>query len=94
LKEQERSLVEPQAEVKVPDYLSLGTFDTVKQILESDTLKNRESQVFDFGTVSKSLYVIQYQIADRYSRFKQWDRECELRDSLFSRTEKDKVEVE
>lgn len=55
-----RSEIEPLPEMEVPDYLTLGTFDLVKKVLESDTLKNKESSEFELGTVSKVLYTMEF----------------------------------
>ena len=42
----------------VPDYKALGTFRIDKILLESEYLENKESSDFDFGIISKAIYVM------------------------------------
>jgi hypothetical protein len=66
------------AEITIPDYLSLGTFDIVKTMLDSETLSTRESQSLDYGTVGECFNVIEKQIAERTTKMTQLKREIEL----------------
>ena len=51
----------------VPDYKALGTFRIDKILLESEYLENKESSDFDFGIISKAIYVMNEQIKKQQS---------------------------
>lgn len=59
LKQIDRNEKEPPICLEtVPDYKELGTFRVDKMFLESDFLENKESSDFDFGIISKAIYVM------------------------------------
>ena len=64
LKMIDRHELEPPIDSEIPDYKGLGTFRVDKILLESPHLENKESSEFDFGIISKAIYVITLQIKE------------------------------